>query len=123
MTSPPEHEGTNAEAADLIKPQHTLKFAQDGLVCLVTLSGGLTGGAVLLLTDYTLGWPFRLSLLFLLAALVCALQGILVGLDSDSAAVGEPTQQVARRKIWWLHRAIAMLLCGLGLAAVGVLIR
>jgi hypothetical protein len=110
-----ELQSTAADPApDLIRRE--LLRADDLLARLVTLNAILTGGAVCLLVEETLGRPIRAAAIVLCIALACGIKGALVRVNAE-------TEVVLQQKRRWLEGSAAALLIGLILAVGGILMR
>lgn len=90
------------------------------LMRLVTLCASLSGAAIFLLTDISLGLLFRLAFGSLILGVLCALKGRLMS-ATDSGAT--PAADLLRWKKRCAELSAAALVAGLCLAAGGVLLR
>jgi hypothetical protein len=93
-----------------------LMHTDDLLGRLITLNGTLAGGAIFLLTDWSLGVNFRAAMVVLILALLLALRGRMMEPGHDFEAT-------RRKKSRWLEASSAALILGLFLAGAGVLMR
>jgi hypothetical protein len=91
-------------------PSENPDFAGHCLLRLATLSGALTGGGIYLLTDWTMGTPFRISTGMCLASFALASLGL--------ARRGGVTAT------WgWFKASAALLFAGLSTALIGIVFR
>ena len=92
-------------------------FVGHCLLRLATLSAALAGGGIFLLTDWTMGLPFRIATGFCLAAFALALGG----LARRSSPGGAASLVEARWR--WFNASAATLLAALSTALVGIVLR
>lgn len=95
------------------------------LMRLITLCASLSGAMIYLLTDVSLGILFRLAMIGLLLALVCALKGRLMAAveGGQPEALATQSRDLLRRKKRCAELTAAALVLGLCLAAGGVWLR